>query len=74
MVLAYVGPPHETSFGFIDPTTKISDYQTNLDWVLVSVWNLYRSTQNKDLLPDLYALLRGEVSQAATPALLLLSC
>eukprot|EP01052_Picozoa_sp_SAG31_P029930 SAG31_NODE_3023_length_4780_cov_5.085665_3_plen_451_part_00 len=40
-----------------------SDYQTNLDWVLINWWNLYRSTQDTTLLPDLYALLRGEVNK-----------
>ena len=55
--------PHETAHDFIDPTTSLNDYQTNLDWVLINFWNLYRATQDADLLPDLYALLRGEVNK-----------
>ena len=46
-----------------DTALRMYDCVQNLDWVLINWWNLYRSTQDATLLPDLYAVLRGEVNK-----------
>jgi alpha-L-fucosidase 2 len=39
--------------------------QTNLLWVLINMYNLYRATLDTSLLPPLYALLRASVNHQA---------
>ena len=60
------GPDGITSFRFLeDHDVKPPRYSTNLLWALVNYWNLYRVTQDANLLPDFYAVLRGSVNHQA---------
>ena len=64
--LVLSGPNGITGFRFVqDVQVKPPAYACNLMWVLVNYWNLYRSTMDTALLPDLYAILRGSVNHQA---------
>lgn len=57
------GPNGITSYRFIeDGGVTLPAYQTNLLWVLVNVYNLYRTTLDLTLLPPLYSVLRASVN------------
>jgi hypothetical protein len=61
--LVVSGPNGIASYRFIENNgTQLPGYQTNLLWVLINVYNLYRITLDITLLPPLYSLLRASVN------------